>query len=140
MDKWVTVTKPTTRRAASIDNDNDNKQMKPTKRYSPYDIAQSKSRRYNASTGTPTQLEQYVLAAQIEHLLYAYRNIECSGASDSITTLTKHLLSTLSDESNPITHSDIYERTGTSVLYVICFLMLTVLSACRIFGFWSSTV
>lgn len=34
-----------------------------------------------------------------------------NGASSS-SALTKHLLQTLPDESNPITHSDIYHRTG----------------------------
>jgi hypothetical protein len=30
----------------------------------------------------------------------------------SPAAITKRLLNTLSDESNPITHSDIYERSG----------------------------
>lgn len=34
------------------------------------------------------------------------------GEKPSTSALTKRLLSTLSDESNPITHSDIYTRTG----------------------------
>jgi hypothetical protein len=34
------------------------------------------------------------------------------GEKPSSSALTKHLLSTLSDEANPITHSDIYSRTG----------------------------
>ncbi|KII94844.1 hypothetical protein PLICRDRAFT_149102 [Plicaturopsis crispa FD-325 SS-3] len=36
---------------------------------------------------------------------------ERSAPASSSAALTKHLLSTLSDESNPITHSDIYSRT-----------------------------
>lgn len=32
----------------------------------------------------------------------------------SSSAITKHLLSTLSDESNPITHSNIYDRSGRS--------------------------
>jgi hypothetical protein len=31
----------------------------------------------------------------------------------STSALTKHLLNTLSDDSNPITHSDIGKRSGT---------------------------
>lgn len=37
------------------------------------------------------------------------------GATPSSSALTKHLLQTLPDESNPITHSDIYHRTGQYV-------------------------
>lgn len=32
----------------------------------------------------------------------------------SSSALTKHLLNTLKDESNPITHSNIYQRSGMS--------------------------
>lgn len=38
--------------------------------------------------------------------------LEQSGGKPSAAALTKHLLNTLSEESNPITHSDIYERSG----------------------------
>jgi len=33
-------------------------------------------------------------------------------SKSSSATITKHLLNTLTAESNPITHSDIYERSG----------------------------
>ncbi|KAN0097470.1 hypothetical protein V8E55_001916 [Tylopilus felleus] len=37
------------------------------------------------------------------------------GKEPSSSTITKHLLNTLSDSSNPITHSNIYERSDTVV-------------------------
>ncbi|KIJ20288.1 hypothetical protein PAXINDRAFT_68307, partial [Paxillus involutus ATCC 200175] len=37
------------------------------------------------------------------------------GKKPSSSAITKHLLKTLSDESNPITHSNIYERSDTVV-------------------------
>lgn len=44
-----------------------------------------------------------------------HRLIQCyrlSAPKPSSSAITKHLLNTLADESNPITHSNIYERSG----------------------------
>jgi hypothetical protein len=42
--------------------------------------------------------------------------LRMGSSKPSSATLTKRLLNTLSDESNPITHSDIYERSGVCVI------------------------
>ncbi|KAG8218627.1 hypothetical protein J3R82DRAFT_4291 [Butyriboletus roseoflavus] len=41
--------------------------------------------------------------------------VSVDGKKPSSSTITKHLLNTLSDNSNPVTHSNIYERSDTVV-------------------------
>jgi len=85
MDKFVTVIKPSIGRAPNIKKQTRQDETK----YNPYGkIFQEKK-------------------SKEEFLAPLFKNSK----KPSATALTRHLLNTLSDESNPITHSDIGERS-----------------------------
>ncbi|EPT03682.1 hypothetical protein FOMPIDRAFT_1046716 [Fomitopsis schrenkii] len=96
MDKFVTVTKPANNRATNADKDEAKERVK--YRYSPYGVRKSDEQRF----------EQWKDKKKTEKILAPLLK---GGATPSSSALTKHLLQTLPDESNPITHSDIYHRT-----------------------------
>ncbi|TCD70825.1 hypothetical protein EIP91_001515 [Steccherinum ochraceum] len=98
MDKFVTVKKSSTttqqpgagKAAKDID--------KPRPLFTPYDVKKRDARKPN--NWKNKEMAERLIAPLLE-----------SGQKPSKTALTKHILATLSDESNPITHSDIYTRT-----------------------------
>lgn len=114
MDKWVIVGKSSTGRAS-----NDDKKKKRTElRYSPYNIDKSKEKRF-CEEKDYKHSEKCVMGVFLSfrisnrYLDSGLRAIRADpGGRPSSVALNKHLLTTLSDESNPITHSDIYERSG----------------------------
>ncbi|KAI0750656.1 hypothetical protein C8Q80DRAFT_522679 [Daedaleopsis nitida] len=98
MDKFVTVKKPTAVRL----NAKDDKHGKPDRqkyRYNPYGVSSSKERKF----------EDWKDRKRTEKILAPLRKEEQSKPSSA--ALTKHLLNTLGDTSNPITHSTIYQRS-----------------------------
>jgi len=95
MDKWVTSTKPLPIGRVT----NDDKQKQRTKlRYNPYGVNKSNEKKFDA----------WKDKKKFEKILAP---LQTKLGKPSSSALTKRLLSTLSDESNPITHSDIYERS-----------------------------
>ncbi|KZT19275.1 hypothetical protein NEOLEDRAFT_1159150 [Neolentinus lepideus HHB14362 ss-1] len=97
MDQFVTVKKhATTRQAPDVEKE----KTRPSFRYQPYGVSKSKERSY----------EEWKATKRTEKIL---ARLPKDGEKPSAPALTKHLLSTLGDESNPITHSDIRHRSGT---------------------------
>ncbi|PCH41156.1 hypothetical protein WOLCODRAFT_99947 [Wolfiporia cocos MD-104 SS10] len=94
MDRFVIVTKPSTRTALGKEE-----QRRSTVRHSPY----------NVSKGAKSKCEE--LKERKEKAEKILAPLRKNGAKPSAATVTKRLLSTLQDEANPITHSDIYERS-----------------------------
>ncbi|KZT74273.1 BRCT domain-containing protein [Daedalea quercina L-15889] len=96
MDKFVTVTKPATNDAI---HEGKNKTQERAKfRYNPYCVKKADERR--VESWKDKKRTQKILAPLLKEK-----------ATPSSSALTKHLLHTLPDKSNPITHSDIYYRT-----------------------------
>ncbi|KDQ64641.1 hypothetical protein JAAARDRAFT_201949 [Jaapia argillacea MUCL 33604] len=91
MDRWVTVTKPSTSRVQ------DQEKNRTKYRYNPYGVSKSNE----------TQFEDWKEKEQTPKIPAPLSE----GSKPSPATLTKHILNTLTDESNPITHSDIAQRT-----------------------------
>ncbi|KAH9844188.1 uncharacterized protein C8Q71DRAFT_34471 [Rhodofomes roseus] len=97
MDKFVSITKPAANRA--IANEDKNKAQERAKfRYNPYGVKKTDERRF----------ESWKEKKKTEKILAPLLN---DGKKPSSSALTKHLLGTLPEKSNPITHSDIYHRT-----------------------------
>ncbi|KAH7887625.1 hypothetical protein F5I97DRAFT_862317 [Phlebopus sp. FC_14] len=92
MDKYLTVTKP-----IHATHSTKIKDSRPV--YSPYPTRRTASK----------VEEDKQRLARISGPLYS------DGNKPSSSTIAKHLLKTLSDESNPITHSNIYERSDVVV-------------------------
>ncbi|KAF4573143.1 hypothetical protein EYR36_007653 [Pleurotus pulmonarius] len=84
MDAYFVVKKPSALRASSEKKSDTNKNKKPYARDKHH-----QSERDDTNITTPNEVEEL-----------------------SVRELNKLVLSTLSDKSNPVTHSDIYERTG----------------------------
>ncbi|KAH8105954.1 hypothetical protein BXZ70DRAFT_1061388 [Cristinia sonorae] len=97
MDKFVTVIKPSTQRAETTGKATKDPQ-KPSALYAPYDATKKDTRKPN--NWRDRQKTEKLIAPLLKN-----------NAEPSAAAITKHLLSTLSDESNPITHSEIYTRT-----------------------------
>ncbi|KAI0353537.1 hypothetical protein OH77DRAFT_1427229 [Trametes cingulata] len=95
MDKFVTVKKPST----SVRPEKSDPKERQKFRYNPYSVSQSKERKF----------EDWKDKKRTEKILAPLRRDGQGKPSSS--ALTKHLLNTLGDESNPITHSDIYQRS-----------------------------
>ncbi|OSX60183.1 hypothetical protein POSPLADRAFT_1058358 [Postia placenta MAD-698-R-SB12] len=94
MDRFVNIVKPSTTREVGADRE----KQRPVLRYNPYGVSKSHERRLEQSRDRKRTSK--ILAPLLK-----------DGGKPSSAALTKHLLNTLSDESNPITHSDIYERS-----------------------------
>ncbi|KAF8517829.1 hypothetical protein JB92DRAFT_2904718 [Gautieria morchelliformis] len=96
MDKFVTITK---RSALAINKgDSSKRQFK----YNPYPIPKAKER----------QVEAWRNKKRTEKILAPLREEKKIPATSSSKALTKHLLNTLKDETNPITHSTIGQRSA----------------------------
>jgi len=93
MDRFVTVTKPSASRVASGE-----KEKGPTLRYNPYGVSKSNERKFDR--WKEKNRTEKILAPLLK-----------DGIKPSSSAITKHLLTTLPEESNPITHSDIYQRS-----------------------------
>ncbi|CCL99427.1 uncharacterized protein FIBRA_01445 [Fibroporia radiculosa] len=94
MDKFVAVTKPSTSRALG-----DQLQQRKTYRYNPYSARKADEQKF--ANWKDKKRTEKILAPLLKE----------PEAKPSSAKLTKHLLNTLQDESNPITHSDIYHRS-----------------------------
>ncbi|KAI0921760.1 hypothetical protein AcW1_004354 [Taiwanofungus camphoratus] len=94
MDKFVTVTKPSLSRAATSDKQKERLKF----RYNPYGVSRANERKFD--DWKDKKRTEKILAPLLK-----------DGSKSSSSAITKRLLSTLSDESNPITHSDIYHRS-----------------------------
>ncbi|KAH9951691.1 hypothetical protein B0H21DRAFT_874324 [Amylocystis lapponica] len=94
MDKFVTASKTSTTRATV----NDKQKQRPSFKYNPYGTTRANERKF----------EDWKEMKRTEKILSPLLK---EGAKPSSAALTKHLLNTLPDESNPITHSDIYQRS-----------------------------
>ncbi|KAI0068811.1 hypothetical protein BV25DRAFT_1874048 [Artomyces pyxidatus] len=98
MDKFVTVTKPS--RNTSTDSSKD-KSSRTKYRYNPYGVSKSNERSF----------EKWKDDKRRERIIAPLKNAkEASRAIPSSSQLTRHLLNTLSEECNPITHSDSARR------------------------------
>ncbi|KAH7931247.1 hypothetical protein BV22DRAFT_1027479 [Leucogyrophana mollusca] len=95
MDRFVTVTKPSAAGRARKDASG-----KAALKYSPY-------------TTTKPDICDHTYASADKKRLARLREplLKRDVGKPSSSAITKHLLNTLGDESNPITHSDIYERS-----------------------------
>ncbi|KAI0638060.1 hypothetical protein C8Q77DRAFT_1089092 [Trametes polyzona] len=96
MDKFVTVKKPS---SVPQGKDEGSKTERQKFRYNPYGVNPSKERKF----------EDWKDRKKTEKILAPLRK-DAQGKTSS-SALTKHLLNTLGDESNPITNSDIYQRS-----------------------------
>lgn len=123
MDRWVTVTKSST--AGRVKNDTkDTKRV--SARHHPYarsgvadvdDATQSSTWKEQWNPDVSAALSPSLLKHVFAHQPFRVRaQLSKNGKAPTQARLTKHLLNTLSDSSNPITHSDIYRRTGTTYL------------------------
>ncbi|PIL37036.1 hypothetical protein GSI_00728 [Ganoderma sinense ZZ0214-1] len=103
MDKFVTVKKPTTARICGGKQDATNKTGRQKFRYNPYGVSRSNERKF----------EDWKDKKRTEKILAPLKKEAQAEAQPkpSASALTKHLLNTLKEESNPITHSNIYERS-----------------------------
>ncbi|KAH9853606.1 hypothetical protein C2E23DRAFT_728241 [Lenzites betulinus] len=114
MDNFVTVKKPSSVRH---DKDDAKKQERQKFRYNPYGVSSSKERRFE-DWKDKKKREKFV------HSNYRYKQsikfdpfrilaplLKDGQSKPSSSALTKHLLNTLGDKSNPITSSTIYERS-----------------------------
>ncbi|EPQ59404.1 hypothetical protein GLOTRDRAFT_70814 [Gloeophyllum trabeum ATCC 11539] len=100
MDKFVTVKKSATRQTTNTDKG----KTRPSFRYQPYAVSQSEERTY----------ERWKADKRTEKILARLTGSKDSDQptpKPSTSALTKQLLNTLGDESNPITHSDIRHRS-----------------------------
>ncbi|KAI9001444.1 hypothetical protein BD414DRAFT_474646 [Trametes punicea] len=95
MDRFVTVKKPCPVR---LEKDEDKKERQKF-RYNPYGVSKANERKF----------EDWKDKKRTEKILAPLRKEGQNKPSSA--ALTKHLLNTLRDESNPITHSDIYQRS-----------------------------
>ncbi|KAM5540394.1 hypothetical protein V8D89_005852 [Ganoderma adspersum] len=102
MDRFVTVKKPTTA-PISGKQDPTNKTDRQKFRYNPYGVSRSNERKFE--DWKDKKRTEKILAPLVKEAQAAAQQKPSSSA------LTKHLLNTLKDESNPITHSNIYERS-----------------------------
>ncbi|THH15376.1 hypothetical protein EW146_g5090 [Bondarzewia mesenterica] len=94
MDKFVTVTKSSRGRASDKDETRTNH------RYNPYGFSKNKGRQLS-------QRRNYKQNETLIHAISLSEDSEDQGLPKaSPSTITKHLLNTLSEEWNPITHSD----------------------------------
>ncbi|TFK55901.1 hypothetical protein OE88DRAFT_1652417 [Heliocybe sulcata] len=96
MDRFVTIKKPATRRPST--GNPEKAKTRPSFRYQPYGVSKSEERSY----------EEWKATKRTEKIL---ARLSKDGEKPSSSALTKHLLNTLGDESNPITNSDIRHRT-----------------------------
>ncbi|KAI0347192.1 hypothetical protein BDW22DRAFT_1322121 [Trametopsis cervina] len=96
MDSFVKVVKPSARRLAEGSKQEKTEQSN-TNRFTPYTKSKPKER---TARDWKDKKRRRLLAPLVK-----------DGEKPSSSTLTKHLLRTLADEANPITHSDIYSRT-----------------------------
>ncbi|KAI0368149.1 hypothetical protein BV20DRAFT_969753 [Pilatotrama ljubarskyi] len=95
MDKFVTVKKPN----SSVRTEKSGPKERQKFRYNPYAVSRAKERNF----------EDWKDKKRTEKILAPLKKDGQSKPSSS--ALTKHLLNTLGDDSNPITHSDIYQRS-----------------------------
>ncbi|KAI0796782.1 hypothetical protein C8Q75DRAFT_210648 [Abortiporus biennis] len=108
MDKFVTV-KKTTHLAPQAGKVEKEKQRS-TFKYNPYPIKKAEERKFDKwkyKKRTEKILEP-IYKKQQEDKKRVQEDLEKTKLSNA--AVTKHLLNTLSDESNPITHSDIWQR------------------------------
>ena len=120
MDKFVTVLKPSAKTLAAGEGTGGKQPTKKPKapyRYNPYSDKKANERR-PGDFGEKRRIEKYVRCFSSTPIRSScspnslLAPLVKSGVKQTDAVLRKHLLSTLSDESNPITHSDIYSRTG----------------------------
>ncbi|KAI0701800.1 hypothetical protein BC835DRAFT_1264612 [Cytidiella melzeri] len=97
MDNFVKIVKPSARRLTQ-GGKQENTEQPSSRRFKPY------------TTNKPFErtTRDWKEKKRVQKLLAPLRK---DGKEPSSSTLTKHLLATLSDEANPITRSDIYTRT-----------------------------
>ncbi|KAI0650318.1 hypothetical protein C8Q79DRAFT_1006597 [Trametes meyenii] len=107
MDKFVTVKKPT-----SVRPEKDDGRERQKFRYSPYGVSKANERKYE--DWKDKKKKERILARLQKDSDVGGKSEDQSGPSGkkpSSAALTRHLLKTLGDESNPITNSDIYQRS-----------------------------
>ncbi|KAI1795119.1 hypothetical protein LXA43DRAFT_993534 [Ganoderma leucocontextum] len=102
MDKFVTAKKPTTLRLNGK-QDVTSKTEHQKFRYNPYGVSRSNERKFE--DWKDKKRTEKILAPLVKEAQVAAQPKPSSSA------LTKHILSTLKDESNPITHSNISLRS-----------------------------
>ncbi|TBU32895.1 hypothetical protein BD311DRAFT_785510 [Dichomitus squalens] len=102
MDKFVTAKKPTTVRPNGK-QEPANKTERQKYRYNPYGVSRSNERKFE--DWKDKKRTEKILAPLLKE------GESAPQAKPSSRALTKHVLNTLKDESNPITHSNIYLRT-----------------------------
>ncbi|KAI0832300.1 hypothetical protein BC628DRAFT_1414614 [Trametes gibbosa] len=96
MDKFVSVKKPSSVRH---DKDDVKKQERQRFRFNPYGVKSANERKF----------EDWKDKKKTEKILAPL--LKDGQSKPSSSALTKHLLNTLGEESNPITNSNIYERS-----------------------------
>jgi len=96
MDKFVTACKPSTSRATV----NEKQKQRPSFKYNPYGVRKANERKF----------EEWKDLKRADKTI-APLTKQGPSTKPSSAAVTKHLLNTLSEESNPITHSDIYQRS-----------------------------
>ncbi|CDO71329.1 hypothetical protein BN946_scf184908.g87 [Trametes cinnabarina] len=95
MDKFVTVKKPSSLRPEKDDGKKERQKF----RYNPYGVSKSNERKF----------EDWKDKKRTEKILAPL--LKEGQSKPSSSALTKHLLNTLREKSNPITNSDIYQRS-----------------------------
>ncbi|EMD40821.1 hypothetical protein CERSUDRAFT_103204 [Gelatoporia subvermispora B] len=98
MDRFVTVIKPSAVRRRQ-ENGKEQQEQKQDVKYNPYQTNRRNIKQKSTAVSQKRKIEALVAP------------LHKDGAKPSSSALTKHLLKTLSDERNPIVHSDIYSRT-----------------------------
>ena len=91
-------------------NDNTATKLASALKFKPYDTTSREKQRIKQSATSSFRI--IVSSLMLGCCRYLAPVMNDSG-KPSTSALTKHLLNTLSDESNPITHSDIGKRSGT---------------------------
>lgn len=115
MDNFVTVKKPSSVRH---DKDDAKKQERQKFRYNPYGVSSSKERNFEDWKDKKKREKSvhsicgYKRSLKFEPSRILAPLLKDGQSKPSSSALTKHLLNTLGDKSNPITNSTIYERSG----------------------------
>ncbi|OCH92880.1 hypothetical protein OBBRIDRAFT_790738 [Obba rivulosa] len=98
MDRFVTVIKPSATQRG-VDDEKELQKQRQDVKYNPYQTRWQANKQKSEATSQKKKTQALVAS------------LHEGGVRSSSSALTKHLLKTLSDERNPIAHSDIYSRT-----------------------------
>ncbi|KAI0053017.1 hypothetical protein FA95DRAFT_1482608 [Auriscalpium vulgare] len=106
MDRFLTVTKPSRQFSARDDGKN---KSRPKHRFNPYHVDQSEDISYEKWRSERGH-HQYERTLHVKHPTHATHSLNAANRKASSSKITRQILNTLSDESNPITHSDVVSR------------------------------